>query len=272
MRKRYAEFFLAMAQGAIIGAAGIIPGASGGVLAVSMGVYRSIVNAVLSLLKDFRKNFLYLLPFGLGGVAGILLTARGLAWLLANHRGALMYVLMGMVLGGVPDLIRDANTGGFHKRYLAGTLLGLLLAVSLASLDNAVTGGGDWPFTPATMAMAGAILAIGIVIPGVSTSFVLMFMGLYDPLLAALNRLDIPVLFYMGLGLGAAGILLLLFVRRMFNRHKAYSDYCVLGFLLGTVVLIFPGFRPFPTQLWYLMLFAAGAAVTLLMGRLSRRG
>lgn len=75
--------------------------------------------------------------------------------------------------------------------------MGLLLAVSLASLDNAVTGGGDWPFTPATMVMAGAILAIGIVIPGVSTSFVLMFMGLYDPLLAALNRLDIPVLFYM---------------------------------------------------------------------------
>ena len=177
-----------------------------------------------------------------------------------------------MVLGGVPDLIRDANTGGFHKRYLAGTLLGLLLAVSLASLDNAVTGGGDWPFTPATMVMAGAILAIGIVIPGVSTSFVLMFMGLYDPLLAALNRLDIPVLFYMGLGLGAAGILLLLFVRRMFNRHKAYSYYCVLGFLLGTVVLIFPGFWPFPTQLWYFMLFAAGGAVTLMMGRLSRRG
>ena len=117
MRKRNAEFFLAMAQGAIIGAAGIIPGASGGVLAVSMGIYRSIVNAVLSLLKDFRKNFLYLLPFGLGGVAGILLTARGLAFLLANHRGALMYALMGMVLGGVPDLIRDANTGGFHKRH-----------------------------------------------------------------------------------------------------------------------------------------------------------
>ena len=100
----------------------------------------------------------------------------------------------------------------------------------------------------------------------------LMFMGLYDPLLAALNRLDIPVLFYMGLGLGAAGILLLLFVRRMFNRHKAYSYYCVLGFLLGTVVLIFPGFWPFPTQLWYFMLFAAGGAVTLMMGRLSRRG
>ena len=83
---------------------------------------------------------------------------------------------------------------------------------------------------------------------------------------------DIPVLFYMGLGLGAAGILLLLFVRRMFNRHKAYSYYCVLGFLLGTVVLIFPGFWPFPTQLWYFMLFAAGGAVTLMMGRLSRRG
>ena len=60
MRKRNAEFFLAMAQGAIIGAAGIIPGASGGVLAVSMGIYRSIVNPVLSLLKDFRKNCLYL--------------------------------------------------------------------------------------------------------------------------------------------------------------------------------------------------------------------
>lgn len=271
MTKRRADFLLAIAQGAIIGAAGIIPGASGGVLAVSMGVYRPIVDAVLSLLKAFKKNFLYLLPFGIGGVAGILLTARGLEWLLASCRGALMYALMGMVLGGVPGLIQDANAEGFHKRYLAGTLAGLLLAVVMASLDTAFTGGGAWPFTPATMAIAGAILAVGIVIPGVSTSFVLMFMGLYEPLLSALNRFDIPVLFYMGLGLAASGILLLFFVRRMFNRHRGYAYYCVLGFLLGTVALIFPGFYPFPAQLWYFVLFAAGAAATLLMGRLSQR-
>lgn len=269
--RRHADFWLAMAQGSIIGAAGLVPGASGGVLAVAMGVYRPIVDAALSLLKDFKKNFLFLLPYGCGVVIGILLAARGLEWLLANYKGALMYALMGMALGGVPRLVRDANAEGFHKRYLAGTLLGLLMAVFLASLDAAVTGGGTWPFTPLTMAIAGAILAVGIVIPGVSTSFVLMYMGLYEPLLSALNRLHISVLFYMGLGLASTGVLLLFFVRRMFNRHRGYAYYCVLGFLLGTVALIFPGVYPFPAQLWHLLLFAGGVAATFLMERLPQR-
>ena len=64
MRQKCAVFFLSVAQGALIGAAGIVPGASGGVLAVSMGIYRPIVDAVLTLFKNFKKNFLYLLPFG----------------------------------------------------------------------------------------------------------------------------------------------------------------------------------------------------------------
>lgn len=267
-----AKFWLPIAQGFVVGAAGLIPGASGGVLAVSMGIYRPIVNAVLSLFKDFKRNFLFLLPYGAGLVLGILLMARGLEWLLrSGYKAALMYALMGMVTGGIPGLIRDANAGaGFHKRYLAGTLLGLLLAVILAALNKTVAGGGVWPFTPLTMALAGAILAVGIVIPGVSTSFVLMYMGLYEPLLSALNRLDIPVLFFMGLGLGAAGLVLLLFVRRMFNRHQGYAYYCVLGFLLGTLFLIFPGLYPFPAQLWYILLFALGVSVTIPMDRLSK--
>ena len=264
-------FGLAIAQGCIVGAAGLVPGASGGVLAVAMGIYRPIVDAVLSLFNNFKKNFFFLFPYGCGVLIGILLSARGLEWLLTNYKNALMYALMGMVVGGVPQLVKNANAKGFHKRYLAGTLVGLLLAIVLASLDRAFTGGGTWAFTPVTMVMAGAILAIGIVIPGVSTSFVLMFMGLYEPLLSALNRLDIPVLFYMGLGLGSAGLLLLLFVRRMFNRHQGYSYYSVLGFLLGTLVLIFPGFYPFPAQGWYILLFALGMISTVLMERLPRR-
>ncbi|NCB31410.1 MAG: DUF368 domain-containing protein [Clostridia bacterium] len=126
MMKRHADFWLAIAQGSIIGATGLIPGASGGVLAVSMGIYRPIVDAVLSLLKAFRKNFFYLLPYGIGIAVGILLAARGLEWLLSHYRAALMYSLMGMVLGGIPQLIRDANAEGFHGRYLAGTLVGLV--------------------------------------------------------------------------------------------------------------------------------------------------
>ncbi len=271
MENDRSKFWLAVVQGAIIGASGIIPGASGGVLAVSMGIYRPIVDAILAIFKSFKKSVCFLLPYGIGCLLGLMLTARGLEYLLLRYESALMYGLMGMVLGGVPDLIRDANANGFHKRYLLGTLLGLLLALAMAFMDRAFTGGGAWPFTPPTIILAGAILAVGIVIPGVSTSFILMFLGLYEPLLSALNRLDISVLLYLGLGLAAAGLLLLLFVRRMFNRHQGYAYYCVLGFLLGTVALIFPGFYPFPAQLLYLLLFLAGMAITLLMGRLSQR-
>ncbi len=254
-------------EGALIGSAGMIPGASGGMMAVAFGVYRKAIDAIAGLLKNFKQNFLFLLPYGIGVCIGILLTAQALQWLLANWRMPLMYLLIGLVLGGVPSLIRSANAR-LTPKYAACVILGGLVTAVLAILDNGAVSASYREFTHMAAFLSGALITIGVVIPGVSTSFLLMYIGWYEPLLSAFNRLQLGYLFCAGAGALAVTVLLISFVRRMFSAHPAGASYCILGFLLGTVVMIFPGFAGGAQTVFHLLLSIVGFLCTLLFHRL----
>ena len=255
-------------EGTLIGAAGMIPGASGGMLAVAFGIYKKAIDAVAGLLKHFKESFLFLLPYGIGVCIGILLTARALEWLLANWRMPLMYLLIGLVLGGVPSLIRSAGAK-LTPKYAACVILGGVLIALLAFLDGSAVSAAYREFGYAAAFISGALITVGIVIPGVSTSFLLMYIGWYEPLLSAFNRLQMDFLLCAAAGALAVTVLLVSFVRRMFRLHPAGASYCILGFLLGTVIMIFPGFAGNASLLFHLGLAMAGFFCTLLLQRQS---
>ena len=238
-------------KGAIIGIAAILPGASGGVIAVSMGVYRPVINAVVGFFKAVRRNALFLLPLGLGGVVGLFATSRLVEWL----------------MGGIPSFLKEANRHGFKKRYLFGTAFGIALVLLFAAGDKLVTGGEIWPFNGWTAALAGVLIALGTVIPGISTSFILMYMGLYEPLLSALNHFNIPIMACVTAGAGITVLATITLVKRMFDRHHGYAYYAVLGLLAGSIALIFPGFTWSLTQALCIALLAGGFAATYFICR-----
>lgn len=127
MQKNGGGFLTRIIKGLAIGVAAMLPGASGGVLAVAMGVYRPALDAVTGLFKSFMPCFMYLLPLGIGGVVGLIGTGRVMESILAAYRVSAMWALIGMVLGGIPSLIGEANRRGFKPRYLLGTLAGAAL-------------------------------------------------------------------------------------------------------------------------------------------------
>ena len=170
----------AVLEGTLIGAAGLIPGASGGIMAVAFGVYQEALDAIIGLFSNFKKSFSFLWPYGLGVAIGVFVCAFALEWLLKNWNMPFMYMLIGMVLGGIPSIIKEAGKP-FSLKYAVCSLLGAVLVAAIALLDDKLTGSNPWEYTYLTAALAGGIIAIGIVIPGISTSFILMFMGLYVP-------------------------------------------------------------------------------------------
>ena len=257
-------------EGALIGAAGMIPGASGGVLAVAFGVYRKAIDAIAGLLKDFKTNFLFLLPYGIGGCMGLLITARLLEWLLAEWRMPLMYLLIGMVLGGVPSLMKSANAKPTPK-YIACVILGGAITAALALLDSSAVSTGYREFTHLAAFLSGALITVGIVIPGVSTSFILMYIGWYEPLLSAFNRLQISYLLCAAVGAAVVTVLLISFIRQMFRMHPAGASYCILGFMLGTVIMIFPGFAGGLRTVFHILLAIGGFFCTVLLQRLGNQ-
>ena len=127
MQKNGGSFWVRMIKGMVIGVAAMLPGASGGVLAVSMGVYKPVIDAVTSIFKSFIKSVKYLLPLGIGGLMGLFGTGRAVEALLASFKISVMWALIGMVLGGLPSLIKEANQRGFKARYLLGSLLGIAI-------------------------------------------------------------------------------------------------------------------------------------------------
>lgn len=261
--------FIRLVKGIAVGIAAILPGASGGVLAVAMGVYRPVLDAVTSLTRDFRKKAAFLLPLGLGGLIGLLGTSRVVEWLMLYAKRPVMWALIGMVLGGIPSLVGEANEHGFRKRYLFGALIGAAL-IGAAAAAQALMGGGEaLPLNGWTSALIGALIGLGMVIPGVSTSFVMMYLGVYEPFLAAFNRFDLQVLVFAGLGALAMIVLLVALVKRLFERYHGYAYYGALGLMLVSVALNFPGI---PTG-WEIaldaVLFAACFAATYFLCKLS---
>lgn len=255
--KKQNTFFYRGVKGFIIGVAAILPGASGGVLAVAMGIYRPVLEAVTGIFKAFWKSMRFLFPLGLGAMLGILSISRLVEYLMVNFKEPTMFALIGLVLGGVPSFLREANARGFKKRYLFACALGVSFIAAFAYFNARMTDGSVWPFNAWTSALSGGIIAAGSVIPGISTSFLLIHMGLYEPLLAAFNSFDIPMLFFAGTGAVVVAGALVFFVKKLFDKAYGYAYYAVFGFLMASVALIFPGIT------WGLMMLLDASLLAL---------
>ncbi|MBS3986063.1 MAG: DUF368 domain-containing protein [Selenomonadales bacterium] len=250
--------------GLVIGIAGITPGLSGGALAAAMGIYEPIIRALSSLSRSFRKNALFLLPLACGGLVGVLAFSRIMEWLMLAYPSQVKLLFLGLVAGSLPALIREANSTGFRLRYVLATITALTVMYRGAELLAwpRVT---DGAFSALHYTYFGFIYAIGSIIPGISSSFVLIHIGSYDDLLRAIATVDIPVLVPAGLGFGLGIVLLVRAVEQVFARYHGLAYYSILGFLLGSALLIWPDI----TLGWMLFLdagvFVAGIMLSALL-------
>ena len=182
------NFLVDLIKGVFVGIANVIPGVSGGTMAVSFGIYDKLLNAISSLIKSFKKSFLTLLPIMLGMVIGIVGFTYIIPWLLANFPFATSCAFTGLIIGGIPAILRSLKDGwqSEEKKSLLVNILVFLVLLAIAMAMVFLN--GDSESGIALTASAGMIVKIffmGIiasatmVIPGVSGSLVLMILGYY---------------------------------------------------------------------------------------------
>lgn len=286
------DFLYRAICGLVIGIGGVLPGVSGGIMAISMGLYEKMMSAIGHFFSNIKQNILFLLPVAIGGGLGILLTSNALKAVLETYEAPVLALFCGLVLGSIPDLYVEARAdGGFRKRHVAAFLCGLAFVLLFAFGESSVTDNstvGD--LNVLTSLIAGGVLSIGVVIPGVSSSFLLIYIGLYNAVLATIaGVMDLSILFTKGLGaalqnladqivpllcmavgFGAVALLIIKGVNAMLKKHHALSYTAIIGFVVGSVVLISPrmanGFH------WTCIpLFLAGLATSLLECRAHAR-
>lgn len=186
-------------RGIVIGIANIIPGVSGGTMAVSMGIYDKLIGAVSGLFKHFKKSVLFLLPLLVGMGVGIVGFGKLLEYLLEYHVLATCLTFVGLILGGLPVLwlhLKNSLSKKPGGRLGAGEAVSflVLLAVGvglplLQGSEGAVKAMTLSPGSILILFLLGVVASATMVIPGVSGSMVLMVLGYYSTILAQVTGL-----------------------------------------------------------------------------------
>lgn len=228
-------------SGFVIGLGLIIPGVSGAVLAMILGVYQPIIAAVAKPFTNWRQNLELLAPLGVGAVVCLFLFSRLLEFLFAQYPLPTLYLFFGLVLGSLPTLVALANTGGFRLSYIPSLCLGLALLFFTTNLPSLLSGGGVAGGGLFTYLFLGALVGVGLIVPGLSASFLLMAFGFYEVLLRAVNQVDFAVLIPVALGLVPTLILVSRGITWLFRQAHGHTSYLILGLLVGSLLVAFPG-------------------------------
>ena len=257
------NFILDMLKGAMIGIANVIPGVSGGTMAVSMGIYNKLISSVSHLFSQFKKSIRTLLPILIGCVIGIVCFTYAIKYLLTNQPLPTCLTFLGLILGGVPVLIREMKTGIRKSRRRKLTAMNVLaflvmflLAAALPFLKESTDTLTTLTATPGTMIVLffmGIIAAATLVIPGVSGSMILMILGYYYGVINSItgfmdalkagnwNALlgEAAILIPFGIGCVLGIFLIAKLIEYLFERHTVSTYAAILGLILSSPFGIF---------------------------------
>ena len=232
------SWFARMLKGMIIALGFILPGVSGGVLAAILGIYERMIRFLAHIKDNFVENVLYFTPVAIGMVLGIAAFSYPVNLLLDNYKVIVLWGFAGAIIGTIPSLIKESVKESDRDRADTVTfwLSFILSGIFLYSLNGMV---GTLPANFLSFVLAGALIALGILIPGLSPSNLLLILGLYTPMLTGFKRLDLFGTF-LPIGIGGA-LALILFSKAMDYILKHYHSrvyHFIIGIVLSSTLLI----------------------------------
>ena len=225
--------------GAAIGGGAILPGISGGVLCVVFGVYRAIMELFSHPVKAIKKNWKMFLFVGLGWVFGFWIFAKVIEFLFAKSEMMATWLFIGLIIGTVPALYKEAgkhgrSKGSFISMFVAfATLTGILTYVQYGEFVQVTPSFGWYVFS-------GALWGLSIVVPGMTSSSILMSLGIYQDLNSGIASFDMGVMIPWVIGMFGTAILLARLVTYFFDKFYSLSFHAVLGIVLASTVVIIP--------------------------------
>lgn len=261
--------------GFVLGISVFAPGVSGSVMAIVMGVYSHLIEIVAHPFRNFKKNFIYLIPMILGAAISAVFFVLVFSYLFSTYELASYLFFIGLIGGNLPAVWSDANKGGFKKHYLIGIIAAFAAALiagiagtSMATQESALSGSLVY------LGICGAVAGMASMIPGVSISMILMVMGVYDTLLFAARSLDFAVIAVVGVCFVTTMILSSRLIKYIFKRFHGFASFMVFGFMCGSMAGIIYGL-PAPgadfSWLGGILAMVAGLAISLLFVRLGKK-
>lgn len=262
------EKLILFIKGIVLGVAFVIPGVSGGTLAVLMGIYEELIEAASNFYKsiaDFKKYIMYLLPIGLGVVFSVAVFAKLIKFGLDKAPIITILIFLGMIIGGIPALVRNVKGTKTNLKDMTLMLVGLIIVISMlifhksnsnVVLTNMSIGGYI------TLFLVGAIAAVTMVVPGISGSFTLMLIGYYEPILNLVNDItsfknlgpNLILIFTFMLGVFIGIIFISKIIEWCLKHYKRETYYAIIGFVLSSIISVIYEVSKFPFNLTHLII------------------
>lgn len=219
-------------KGVVIALGFILPGVSGGVLAAILGIYERLLGFMAHFRRNFKRDFWYFVPVGLGGIVGIALLSAPLEYLLAHAQVIVLWGFAGAIIGTLPALMKTA-TSRAPRDWLDGVWFFGTFIISAGLLYFMSELFGTLPANFGGFIVAGALIALGVLVPGLSPSNLLLILGLFTPILTGFKRLDI-VGVYLPIAIG--GILAMALFSKLMDHLLVKFHSRVYHFILGIVL------------------------------------
>jgi putative membrane protein len=264
------DWLVRLIKGVMVGIGFIVPGLSGGVLAVVFGLYEPLMRFLANLRVRFVKNLLFFIPVGIGGLLGVVAFSAVVDFAFTNYAAQFTWLFVGFISGTFPSLYRTAGKQGrksHHWMVLVAAAAGILLFMRWMESVSSVTLSPSFP----NWLLSGALIGLGVVVPGMSPSNFLIYLGLYQPMASGIRHLDLGVIIPLGLGLVICVYSFARLVSWLFRKFYAFMYHFILGIVVGSTLAIIPG----GVKGWGIaacvLLFAFGALCSYGLARLDEK-
>lgn len=242
-------------KGIIIGIANIIPGVSGGTMAVSMGIYDKLIHCVTHLFSEFKKSVKFLIPIFIGAAIGLVGLSFAIEYMFAHFPLPTNLLFIGLIVGGLPAIWKKVKGNAIKGGHILSFLIFFALVAGLAAFGNGE--GADVVLNPGLGMMVilfliGVLASATMIIPGVSGSMILLLLGFYNPIVSEINafiralvsldgaglRRGFALFIPLGIGIvvGIFGIAKIIEI--VFEKFPLYAYWAIIGLIVASPVAI----------------------------------
>jgi putative membrane protein len=239
--------FLIFFKGIFVGVANVIPGLSGGTVAVILGIYEQLIRSLSNILKCrydmFKVSFVFLSLIMAGALVGVFSFSFLIDWLLLNFNEPLTYFFIGVLISSVPYIVKKKSVQLFKLPNIFICFIFVIVGFFLIFLKDFMTVNSDLEtVSQSYLFLSSFIAAATMIIPGVSGSLVLVLFGTYSYVILAIKAIDITVLSIVSIA-SFFGILSTSFViKKALDNYFQFTMSAIIGLMVGTIPGLYVGF------------------------------
>lgn len=231
-----------------MGIANIIPGVSGGTLAITMNIYERLINTINHFFSDFKENIKFIGLLCIGIVISLILGSNVITYSLDKFPLPTIMFFTGLILGGIPFLFNKIKKEMKIKNILVFILtFSLIIVIMFLKTGNDVDLSNVTAFGYFKIFLVGLVASATMIVPGISGSFMLMVMGYYEPIINTIKELtsfnniieNIIILIPFGIGVLVGLVLLAKLLEYLFNKFEVITYFGIIGFVLASLIGIF---------------------------------